>query len=107
LRPTIFIDHGRYSCTVRASDGPHEGDAFDYLAAYVSGRICGTSFPAELVVKQGSIALDPSAKNDSYQGRLAFAADQDASPSSQKARQDWDNPIHFFGKFGSFLISRI
>jgi len=35
VKSTMFVDRGGYSCTVRGSDGPYEGDPFDYLAAYI------------------------------------------------------------------------
>jgi hypothetical protein len=35
VKSTMFKDRGGYSCTVRGSSGPYEGDPFEYLAAYV------------------------------------------------------------------------
>jgi len=59
VKSTMFVDRGGYSCTVRGSDGPYEGDPFDYLAAYIFQEEMWYIIPAELVVGQGSIALYP------------------------------------------------
>jgi hypothetical protein len=59
VKSTMFADRGGYSCTVRGSDGPYEGDPFDYLAAYIFQEDLWYIIPAELVVGQGSIALYP------------------------------------------------
>ncbi len=62
----MFIDRGGYSCTVRGSGAPYEGDPFDYVAAYVSQEDLWYIIPAELVVGQGSIALYPKLKGAKY-----------------------------------------
>ena len=59
VKSTMFKDRGGYSCTVRGSGGPYEGDPFDLLAAYVFQEDLWYIIPAELVVGQGSIALYP------------------------------------------------
>jgi len=66
VKSTMFIDRGGYSCTVRGSDGPYEGDPFEYLAAYIFQEDLWYIIPAELVVGQGSIALYPKLKNSKY-----------------------------------------
>jgi hypothetical protein len=67
VKSTMFIDRGGYSCTVRGSDGPYEGDPFDYLAAYILQEDMWYIIPAELVVGQGSIALYPRLKRAKYE----------------------------------------
>jgi hypothetical protein len=62
----MFKDRGGYSCTVRGSDGPYQGDPFDYVAAYVFQEDLWYIIPAELVVGQGSIALYPKLKDAKY-----------------------------------------
>jgi hypothetical protein len=66
VKSTMFKDRGGYSCTVRGSDGPYEGDPFDYLAAYIFQEDVWYIIPAELVVGQGSIALYPKLKGAKY-----------------------------------------
>ena len=66
VKSTMFKDRGGYSCTVRGSDGPYEGDPFDYLAAYIFQEDVWYIIPAELVVGQGSIALYPNLKGAKY-----------------------------------------
>jgi hypothetical protein len=66
VKSTMFKDRGGYSCTVRGSDGPYEGDPFDYVAAYVFQEELWYIIPAELVVGQGSIALYPKLKCAKY-----------------------------------------
>jgi hypothetical protein len=66
VKSTMFKDRGGYSCTVRGSDGPYEGDPFEYLAAYVFQEDLWYIIPAELVVGQGSIALYPKLKGAKY-----------------------------------------
>jgi len=66
VKSTMFIDRGGYSCTVRGSNGPYEGDPFDYVAAYVFQEDLWYIIPAELVVGQGSIALYPKLKGAKY-----------------------------------------
>ena len=66
VKSTMFIDRGGYSCTVRGSNGPYEGDPFDYLAAYVFQEDLWYIIPAEMVVGQGSIALYPKLKGAKY-----------------------------------------
>ena len=66
VKSTMFIDRGGYSCTVRESDGPYEGDPFDYLAAYIFQEDMWYIIPAELVVGQGSIALYPEYAGAKY-----------------------------------------
>lgn len=66
VKSTMFIDRGGYSCTVRGSDGPYEGDPFDYLAAYIFQEEMWYIIPAELVVGQGSIALYPRYRRSKY-----------------------------------------
>jgi len=66
VKSTMFVDRGGYSCTVRGSDGPYEGDPFEYLAAYVFQDDLWYIIPAELVVGQGSIALYPKLKGAKY-----------------------------------------
>jgi len=62
----MFKDRGGYSCTVRGSAGPYEGNPFEYLAAYVFQESLWYIIPAELVVGQGSIALYPRMKRSKY-----------------------------------------
>ena len=50
---------------MRGSDGPYEGDPFEYLAAYVFQEDLWYIIPAEMVVGQGSIALYPKLKGRS------------------------------------------
>lgn len=66
VKSTMFIDRGGYSCTVRGSDGPYEGDPFDYLAAYIFQEDMWYIIPAELVVGHGSIALYPWLEGAKY-----------------------------------------
>jgi len=66
VKSTMFKDRGGYSCTVRGSNGPYEGDPFEYLAAYVFQEDMWYIIPAELVVGQGSIALYPKLKGAKY-----------------------------------------
>jgi hypothetical protein len=66
VKSTMFVDRGGYSCTVRGSDGPYEGDPFDLLAAYIFQEDLWYIIPAELVVGQGSIALYPRYKPAKY-----------------------------------------
>jgi hypothetical protein len=65
VKSTMFKDRGGYSCTVRGSDGPYEGDPFEYLAAYVFQEDMWYIIPGEMVVGQGSIALYPKLKGRS------------------------------------------
>jgi hypothetical protein len=51
---------------VRGSDGPYEGDPFEYLAAYVFQEDMWYIIPGEMVVGQGSIALYPRLKGAKY-----------------------------------------
>ena len=67
VKSTMFIDRGGYSCTVRGSDGPYEGDPFEYLAAYIFQEELWYIIPAELVVGQGSVALYPKLKRAKYE----------------------------------------
>ena len=64
VKSTMFIDRGGYSCTVRGSNGPYEGDPFDYLAAYIFQEDLWYIIPAEMVVGQGSIALYPEGASE-------------------------------------------
>jgi hypothetical protein len=66
MKSTMFEDRGGYSCTVRGSEGPYQGDPFDYLAAYVFQEDMWYIIPAEMVVGQGSIALYPRLKRSKY-----------------------------------------
>ena len=66
VKSTMFKDRGGYSCSVRGSDGPYQGDPFEYLAAYVFQEDLWYIIPAEIVVGQGSIALYPRLKNAKY-----------------------------------------
>lgn len=66
VKSTMFEDRGGYSCTVRGSEGPYQGDPFDYLAAYVFQADMWYIIPAEMVVGQGSIALYPRLKRSKY-----------------------------------------
>jgi hypothetical protein len=66
VKSTMFIDRGGYSCTVRGSDGPYQGDPFDYLAAYIFQEDMWYIIPAELAVGQGSIALYPKLGRAKY-----------------------------------------
>ena len=66
VKSTMFMDRGGYSCTVRGSDGPYQGDPFDYLAAYIFQEDMWYIIPAELVVGQGSIALYPKLRRAKY-----------------------------------------
>jgi PD-(D/E)XK endonuclease len=66
VKSTMFQDRGGYSCSVRGSEGPYQGDPFDYLAAYVFQEEFWYIIPAELVVGQGSIALYPKLKRSKY-----------------------------------------
>ena len=67
VKSTMFKDRGGYSCTVRGSNGPYEGDPFDYLAAYIFQEDLWYIIPPELVVGQGSIALYPKLKCAKYE----------------------------------------
>ncbi len=67
VKSTMFEDRGGYSCTVRGSDGPYEGDPFDVLAAYVFQEDAWYIIPAVLVVGQGSIALYPEMEDAKYE----------------------------------------
>ena len=66
VKSTMFVDRGGYSCTVRGSGGPYEGDPFDFLAAYIIPEDLWYIIPAERVVGQGSIALYPRLKRAKY-----------------------------------------
>ena len=66
VKSTMFMDRGGYSCTVRGSGAPYEGDPFDYVAAYVFQEDLWYIIPAELVVGHGSIALYPKLKGAKY-----------------------------------------
>ncbi|HKV77927.1 MAG TPA: group I intron-associated PD-(D/E)XK endonuclease [Candidatus Sulfotelmatobacter sp.] len=66
VKSTMFVDRGGYSCTVRGSDGPYEGDPFDFLAAYIFQEDMWYIIPAQLVVGQGSIALYPEHERAKY-----------------------------------------
>ena len=66
VKSTMFLDRGGYSCTVRGSAGPYQGDPFDYLAAYIIPEDVWYILPAELVVGQGSIALYPELERSRY-----------------------------------------
>jgi len=66
VKSTMFEDRGGYSCTVRGSAGPYEGDPFDFLAAYILQEQVWYIIPAERVVGQGSIALYPRLKRSKY-----------------------------------------
>jgi PD-(D/E)XK endonuclease len=35
VKSAMFKDRGGYCCTVRGSNGPDQGDPFEYLASYV------------------------------------------------------------------------
>lgn len=88
VKSTMFIDRGGYSCTVRGSDGPYEGDRFDYLAAYIFQEDMWYIIPAELVVGQGSIALYPEhvgAKYGPYKEAWRFLTTE-SSHSGRKKR---------------------
>lgn len=67
VKSTMFKDRGGYSCTVRGSNGPYEGDPFDFLVAYIIQEDLWYIIPAKLVVGQGSIALYPKLKNSKYE----------------------------------------
>jgi len=66
VKSTMFKDRGGYSCTVRGSEGPYQGDPFEYLAAYVFQEDLWYIIPAALVVGEGSIALYPKLKCAKY-----------------------------------------
>jgi hypothetical protein len=66
VKSMMFKDRGGYSCTVRGSDGPYEGNPFEYLAAYVFQEDMWYIIPGEMVVGQGSIALYPKLKGAKY-----------------------------------------
>lgn len=66
VKSTMFKDRGGYSCTVRDSRGPYQGDAFDFLAAYLIPEDVWYIIPAERLKGQGSIALYPKLKNAKY-----------------------------------------
>jgi len=66
VKSTMFKDRGGYSCTVRGSEGPYEGDPFEYLAAYIFQEDLWYIIPGEMVVGQGSIALYPKLKGAKY-----------------------------------------
>jgi hypothetical protein len=66
VKSTMFKDRGGYSSTVRGSDGPYEGDPFEYLAAYIFQEDSWYIIPGEMVVGQGSIALYPQLKGAKY-----------------------------------------
>lgn len=57
VKSAVFKDRGGYCCTVRGSNGPDQGDPFEYLASYVFQRNPWSIIPAELVAAQGTIAL--------------------------------------------------
>jgi hypothetical protein len=38
VKSAMFKDRGGYCCTVRGSNGPDQGDPFEYLASYVFQR---------------------------------------------------------------------
>ncbi len=59
VKSTMFVDRGGYSCSVRGSKGPYEGDAFDFVAAYLIPEDEWYIIPAEKIKGQGSIALYP------------------------------------------------
>ena len=67
VKSTMFEDRGGYSCSVRGSDGPYEGDPFEYCAVYVFQEELWYIIPAELVVGQGSVALYPKLKTAKYE----------------------------------------
>lgn len=66
VKSTMFKDRGGYSCTVRASNGPYEGDAFDFVAAYLIPEDEWYIIPAEKIKGQGSIALYPKLERAKY-----------------------------------------
>jgi hypothetical protein len=67
VKSTMFKEAEEgYSCTVRGSDGPYEGDPFEYLAAYVFQEDLWYIIPGELVVGQGSVGLYPKLKHAKY-----------------------------------------
>ena len=88
VKSTMFKDRGGYSCTVRGSSGPYEGDPFEYLAAYVFQEDLWYIIPGELVVGQGSIALYPRLKGAKYGPyKEAWHLLRKAAP--QPGRVDW------------------
>ncbi len=57
VKSTMFKDRGGYSCTVRGSEGPYEGDPFEYLAAYVFHEDMCYIIPGEMVVGREHCAV--------------------------------------------------
>jgi PD-(D/E)XK endonuclease len=66
VKSTMFKDRGGYSCTVRGSRGPYQGDAFDFVAAYLIPEDTWYIIPAEKIRGQGSIAVYPRLKGSKY-----------------------------------------
>ena len=67
VKSTMFVDRGGYSCTVRGSKGPYEGDVFDFIAAYLIPEDIWYIIPAEKIKGQGSIALYPRLERAKYE----------------------------------------
>ena len=66
VKSTMFKDRGGYSCTVRGSQGPYEGNPFDFVAAYLIPEDIWYIIPAERFRGQGSVALYPRLKSSKY-----------------------------------------
>lgn len=67
VKSTMFVDRGGYSCSLRGSSGPYEGDAFDFVAVYLIPEDLWYIIPAEKVKGQGSVALYPRLKHSKYE----------------------------------------
>jgi hypothetical protein len=68
VKSTMFKDRGGYSCSVRGSAGPYEGDPFDFVAVYLIPEDLWYIIPAEEIRGQGSVAIYPRLKNAKYGG---------------------------------------
>ncbi len=66
VKSTMFVDRGGYSCSVRGSNGPYVGDAFDYLAVYLIPKDLWYIIPAGKLRGMGSVALYPQLKKSKY-----------------------------------------
>lgn len=111
VKSTMFVDRGGYSCTVRGSDGPYQGDPFDYLAAYIFQEDLWYIIPAELVVGQGSIALYPKYKCAKYgpymeawdllrAGMGVESATVDLEACAEELRRSWSEWLADLGDGG-------
>ena len=65
---------------MRGSEGPYQGDPFDYVAAYVFQEDVWSIIPAEMMVGHGSIALYLRLKRSKY-GKYKEAWDRLRGPA--------------------------